>query len=72
MSLNDKTIAFHLLHISRNNRYLAHRAEIEKEISERRLTAYKLANTRAGDIVEKSADDLGNALDKAIQERENI
>lgn len=64
--MNEQTIRFHLENIEKNNRFLAHKKEIEAEISGLRLLAFCFKGNSLGVEYNLKA----NSLEKKLKESE--
>lgn len=66
--LNNQTIEFHLSNIKQNNRYLAHKKDIENEITSLRAVAFLFSDKPLG--IEKGIE--ANLLEQKLKEAEFI
>lgn len=66
--LNNQTIDFHLLNIRNNNRYLAHKKDLENEITSLRAVAFLFSDKPLG--IEKGIE--ANLLEQKLREAEFI
>lgn len=66
--LNKQTIDFHLSNIKQNNRYLAHKKDIENEITSLRAVSFLFADKPLG--IEKGIE--ANLLEQKLKEAEFI
>lgn len=66
--LNNQTIEFHLLNIRNNNRYLAHKKDLENEITSLRAVAFLFSDKPLG--IEKGIE--ANLLEQKLREAEFI
>ena len=66
--LNNQTIEFHLLNIRNNNRYLAHKKDIENEITSLRAVAFLFSDKPLG--IEKGIE--ANLLEQRLKEAEFV
>ena len=66
--LNNQTIEFHLSNIKQNNRYLAHKKDIENEITSLRAVAFLFSDKPLG--IEKGI--VANLLEQKLKEAEFI
>ncbi len=66
--LNNQTIEFHLSNIKQNNRYLAHKKDIENEITSLRAVAFLFSDKPLG--IEKGIE--ANLLEQRLKEAEFV
>ena len=66
--LNNQTIEFHLLNIRNNNRYLAHKKDLENEITSLRVVAFLFSDKPLG--IEKGIE--ANLLEQKLKEAEFV
>lgn len=66
--LNKETIDFHLSNIKQNNRYLAHKKDIENEITSLRAIAFLFSDKPLG--IEKGIE--ANLLEQRLKEAEFV
>lgn len=66
--LNKDTIDFHLSNIKQNNRYLAHKKDIENEITSLRAVAFLFSDKPLG--IEKGIE--ANLLEQRLKEAEFV
>lgn len=67
--MNDETIKFHLDNIVKNNRFNAHKKELETEISDLRLMALKFKGTALATTSNIKANGLEKKLNEAVRKR---
>lgn len=66
--LNKDTIEFHLLNIRNNNRYLAHKKDLENEITSLRAVSFLFSDKPLG--IEKGIE--ANLLEQRLREAEFV
>jgi hypothetical protein len=66
--LNKETIDFHLSNIKQNNRYLAHKKDLENEITSLRAVAFLFSDKPLG--IEKGIE--ANLLEQKLKEAEFV